>query len=68
MNPSPFKPSTALRLGSLMAAVLVTVVLIGSQLGIAHSYTEQADALLAARHFEAVAQQSAASAAHRSHS
>jgi hypothetical protein len=67
MNPSPFKPSTALRVGSLLAAVMVSVVLIGSQLGIADGYTAQADALLAARHFESVAQQTAASAARSSH-
>jgi hypothetical protein len=68
MNPSPFKPSIALRLSSLLSAVMVTVVLVGSQLGIADSYTAQADALLAARHFAEVAQQAVASAARSSHS
>jgi hypothetical protein len=68
MNPSPFKTSTALRLGSLLAAGTVTVVLLGSQLGIADGYTAQADALLADRHFGAVAQQTAVSAARSSHS
>jgi hypothetical protein len=67
MNPSPFKTSTALRLGSLLAAITVTVVLLGSRLGIADGYTAQADALLTARHFEAEAQQTAASAARNSH-
>jgi len=69
MNQSPFNmPNPTLRLGSLLAAAAVTVVLIGSQLGIADGYTAQADALMAAKHFEAVAQQTAASAARSSRS
>ena len=38
-----------MRASSLLASAVVTALIIGSQLGIADSYTRQADALLAAR-------------------
>jgi hypothetical protein len=69
MNQIQFnKPSVALRISSLLAATAVTAVLLASQLGIANGYNAQADALLAARQFKAVAMEAAASAARRSRS
>ncbi len=66
MNPIQFnKPSFTLRLSSLLAAVVITAVLVGSQFGIAEGYTAMADVNLAAKRSNAIAQQAAAPAARR---
>ena len=55
------------RMASLLAAMTVTSLLVGSQLGIANGYTSQADAVTAAqRAQQAVAQRSLATRAARS--
>ena len=60
MNTNQFnKPSVALRVGCLIAAVTVTAATVSSQLGIAKVYTVQAEALQAAQRNQAVAQQTA---------
>jgi hypothetical protein len=56
----------ALRASSLLASAAVTALIVGSQLGIAHNYTQQADAVLAAKNAQRpVAQNPAASASPR---
>ena len=51
-------PSITIRAASLLASVVVTALIVGSQLGIAESYTDQADAtLIAKRAQQPVAQQ-----------
>jgi hypothetical protein len=37
------------RIACLLASLAITIALIGSQLGIAHRYAQQADAMLAAK-------------------
>jgi hypothetical protein len=58
MNPR----NTATRITCLFAAALMTALIVGGQLGIASNYTAEADALLAARHSTAVAQNADAAA------
>ena len=56
-------PTFATRAASLLASAAITALIVASQLGIADGYTQQADALLAARHAQPpVAQNTAASA------
>ena len=65
MNTNQFnKPSVALRVGCLIAAVTVTAAIVSSQLGIAKVYTVQAEALQAAQRNQAMAQQTAVPVAH----
>ena len=59
-------PSLALRAASLLASVCVTALIVGSQFGIAGSYTDQADARLAQAPQPAVAQPSASAPQRRS--
>lgn len=42
-------PSIAIRAASLLASVVVTALIVGSQFGLADAYAEQADGLLAAK-------------------
>ncbi len=59
MNPG-HTPTIATRAACLLAAVAVTTLIVGSQLGIAVGYTTQADTALAAKNAQQpVAQQAA---------
>ena len=51
-------PSITTRAACLLASVVITTLIVGTQLGIAESYTDQADAtLIAKRAQQPVAQQ-----------
>jgi len=53
----------ATRATSLLASLIVTALIVGSQLGIADGYTRQADAVLAAKNAQQPVAQHAAPAA-----
>jgi hypothetical protein len=57
----PGQASRALRIGCMLAAMVVTALSMGAQLGLAHSYTEQADAVLVAQRHQPLMQAAAAS-------
>lgn len=57
--------TVAARVASLLAAVAVTALVIGSQLGIAEGYKRQANALLAVKNAQQSVAQRAASAPKR---
>ena len=60
-------PSITIRAASLLASVVVTALIVGSQLGIAESYTDQTDAILIAKQaLPPVAQQTAPAPRQRS--
>ena len=64
---APQSQAIATRAASLLASLVVTILIVGSQLGIADGYTQQADALLAAKKApQPVAQQVAPAAQPRS--
>lgn len=64
---APQSQAIVTRAASWLASLLVTTLIVGSQLGIADSYTKQADALLAAKKTpQPVAQQAAPAAQPRS--
>ena len=56
---------TAVRAACLLASVAITTLVVGSQLGIAHGYSEQANALIAAQRSQPMAQKVPAAAAPR---
>jgi hypothetical protein len=65
MNPRQTQTIT-MRISCLLASAVVTALIVGSQLGIADGYTQQADAVLAARNAQrSLAQSPAASASSR---
>ncbi|MBS0446771.1 MAG: hypothetical protein JSR59_12575 [Proteobacteria bacterium] len=54
------KPSNAIRLTSLLAAVVMAGLVVGSQFGMANHYAAQADEALALSHALSVAQSASA--------
>lgn len=53
-------PTFAIRATSLLASAAITALIVGSQLGIANGYTQEADALLAASNAQPPVAQGAA--------
>ncbi len=60
------RTTTATRIGAAFAAVMMTTLILGSQLGLAGHYTAEADAVLAAKRAAPVAQNTAGSATRQS--
>ncbi len=66
MNTRNTRTAAATRIGAAFAAVTMTTLILGSQLGLAGHYTAEADAVLAVKRAAPVAQNTADSAARKS--